>query len=98
MRGLIAGKYEVVEENGQGAAGPTYKVRDKRRGSIVTLRLRPDQVADDPEQRALVERRGQPARELRHDHIVPVPGLARPGGPQYEVAEGVGAAVPDHGA
>ena len=96
MRGLIAGKYEVVEENGQGAAGPTYKVRDKRRGSIVTLRLRPDQVADDPEQRAAVERRVQLARELRHDHIVPVLGLARQGSQQYVVEEWVDAELLDH--
>jgi len=96
MRGLIAGKYEVVEEIGQGAAGTTCKVRDKRRGSIVTLRLRPDQGADDPEQRAAVEQRVQLARELRHDHIVPVLGLARQGSQQYVVEEWVDAEPLDH--
>src|SRR5881409_3143137 len=78
MRGLIAGKYEVVEEIGRGAAGTIYKARDKRRDSIVALRLLPD-VAADSEQRALLEQRVQAARDLQHDHIVPVLGLAREG-------------------
>jgi len=76
MREVIAGKYELLEEIGQGAGG-TYQARDTELDTIVAVTVRSEDVADDPERLARFEGRVHQACELRHEHIVPVLGLAR---------------------
>ena len=79
MRKLIARKYELLEEIGPGAGGSTCRVRDTVLGSNLTVTVRSEQIAGDPELLARLERRVQQACELRHQHIVQVLGLAREG-------------------
>jgi len=93
MRELIAGKYELLEEIGRGAAGSTYQARDMELDAIVTVTVRSDRPTDGPEQVAQFERRVQEACELRHEHIVPVLGLARDGS-ALRVVEGTVGAQP----
>src|SRR5207245_9160937 len=65
---VMAGKYEVLEELGDGAAGTTYKVRHALLDTLLCVRVLPAALTDDPRQLARVRQ----AFQLRHDHIVPV--------------------------
>src|SRR5436309_3296902 len=69
---LIAGRYEVLEELGDGPAGTTYKVRHALLGNLLSVTVLPAALTDDPPQLALVQDAVRRAFGLRHDHIVPV--------------------------
>src|SRR5437016_5483477 len=69
---VIAGKYEVLEELGDGAAGTAYKVRHALLDTLLSVTVLPAALTDDPRQLALVQDAVRQAFGLRHDHIVPV--------------------------
>ena len=69
---LIAGRYEVLEELGDGPAGTTYKARHALLGNLLSVTVLPAALTDDPPQLALVQDAVRRAVRLRHDHIVPV--------------------------
>src|SRR2546422_5350267 len=92
-RGLIAGKYELLEEIGRGLAGAAYKGRHTVLDSLCTVILLPEQLRDDPEQLARVQRAVRRASELRHDHIVPVFDFGREAD-RFYIVEGFVAGEP----
>ena len=69
---LVAGRYEVLEELGDGAAGTAYKVRHALLDTLLCVTVLPAALTDDPRQLALVEDAVRRALGLRHEHIVPV--------------------------
>src|SRR2546425_10182677 len=69
---LTAGRYEVLEELGDGPAGTTYKARHALLGNLLSVTVLPAALTDDPPQLALVQDAVRQACRLRHDHIVPV--------------------------
>src|SRR5947207_13463888 len=69
---LVAGRYEVLEELGDGAAGTTYKVRHALLDTLLCVTVLPAALTDDPRQLALVQDAVRQAFGLRHEHIVPV--------------------------
>src|SRR5438093_7786646 len=69
---VIAGKYEVLEELGDGAAGTAYRVRHALLDTLLSVTVLPAALTDDPRQLALVQDAVRQAFGLRHDHIVPV--------------------------
>src|SRR5436309_8808020 len=69
---LIAGKYEVLEALGDGAAWETYTVRHALLDTLLSVTVLPAALTDDPRQLALVQDAVRQAFGLRHDRIVPV--------------------------
>src|SRR5438034_9030722 len=67
---LVAGRYEVLEELGDGAAGTTYKVRHGLLDTLLCVTVLPAALTDDPRQLALVEDAVRQAFGLRLEHIV----------------------------
>jgi len=84
-RELVAGKYEVIEEIGTGAAGTAYKVRHAFLDSLLCLTVLPEQVTDDPAQLARLREAVRRASALRHEHIVPVLDFGQEGDRYYIV-------------
>src|SRR5437899_3119503 len=84
-RELVAGKYEVIEEIGTGAAGTAYRVRHAFLDSLLCLTVLPEQVTDDPAQLARLRETVRRASALRHEHIVPVLDFGQEGDRYYIV-------------
>src|SRR6266404_3770935 len=82
---VIAGKYEVLEELGDGAAGTAYKVRHALLDTLLSVTVLPAALTDDPRQVALVQDAVRQAFGLRHDHIVPVLDFGEEGERYYLV-------------
>ncbi|NOT55273.1 MAG: serine/threonine protein kinase, partial [Deltaproteobacteria bacterium] len=85
---LIAGKYEVLEQIGQGGMGTVYKVRHRTLETIHALKimLSPASATEGE----LVRRFEQEARimaQLRHPHIVHVADVDRDGNSLFFVME-----------
>src|SRR5881397_1479105 len=84
---VIAGKYEVLEELGDGAAGTAYRVRHALLDTLLSVTVLPAALTDDPRQLALVQDAVRQAFGLRHDHIVPVLDFGEEG-ERYYLVEG----------
>ncbi len=82
---VIAGKYEVLEELGDGAAGTAYKVRHALLDTLLTVTVLPAALTDDSRQLALVQDAVRQAFGLRHEHIVPVLDFGEEGERYYLV-------------
>ena len=82
---VIAGKYEVLEELGDGAAGTAYRVRHALLDTLLSVTVLPAALTDDPRQLALVQDAVRQAFGLRHDHIVPVLDFGEEGERYYLV-------------
>src|SRR5438132_8785973 len=82
---VIGGKYEVLEELGDGAAGTAYKVRHALLDTLLSVTVLPAALTDDPRQLALVQDAVRQAFGLRHDHIVPVLDFGEEGERYYLV-------------
>jgi len=93
---VIAGKYEVLEELGDGAAGTAYKVRHALLDTLLCVTVLPAALTDDPRQLALVEDAVRRALGLRHEHIVPVLDFGEDGERYHLVEAFVDAEPLDH--
>ena len=69
---VIADKYAVLEELGDGAVGTAYKVRHALLDTLLCVTVLPAALTDDSRQLALVQDAVRQAFGLRHEHIVPV--------------------------
>ena len=93
---LVAGRYEVLEELGDGAAGTAYKVRHALLDTLLCMTVLPAVLTDDPRQLALVEDAVRRALGLRHEHIVPVLDFGEDGERYHLVEAFVDAEPLDH--
>ena len=69
-RGLVLGKYEVLEKIGSGGMGHVYKARHKRMRREVALKVLPTAVSRDKEAVLRFQREVMAAAQLDHPNIV----------------------------
>ena len=81
------GPYEILGELGRGPTGVVYRARAQAEGSLVALKVLPDELTDDPDycERFLDEARA--AARLNHDHIVRIFEVGEAGGHVYVAME-----------
>jgi serine/threonine protein kinase/DNA-binding SARP family transcriptional activator/Tfp pilus assembly protein PilF len=85
---LIAGKYELGEQIGQGAMGTVYRGRDGVTGQLVAIKmLDRSRVAADPELVERFRREGEALRQLAHPNIVQLLATDEKEGHHYLVME-----------
>lgn len=84
---LIAGKYKIIEEIGQGGMGVVYKAEDLRLKRIVALKFPPPQLLNYPElkERFLIE--AQAAAALSHPNICVIHEVGESGEHAYIAME-----------
>ena len=82
---IVAGKYEILGQLGQGGQGSVWKVRHVELDQIRAMKWQPDQGIDDSATR--FRREGRALARLRHPHIVQVFDLGRDGDAHYLVME-----------
>jgi len=85
------GRYEVIEEVGEGAMGTVYKGKDPAIGRMVALKtIRIDKIADSSEVDELRERLAREAKaagNLSHPNIVTIYDVGQDGDTQYIAME-----------
>ena len=69
-KGLVLGKYEVLDKIGQGGMGHVYKARHKRMRREVALKVLPTAVSRDKEAILRFHREVMAAAQLDHPNIV----------------------------
>lgn len=67
---LIQGPYLLIEPLGEGGMGLVFKVRHRKLGNIVALKVIHRARANDPKARKRFERETQAVAQLRHPNIV----------------------------
>jgi formylglycine-generating enzyme required for sulfatase activity/dienelactone hydrolase/predicted Ser/Thr protein kinase len=84
---LIAGKYRIIEEIGQGGMGVVYKAEDLKLKRCVALKFLPPHLMDSPElkERFLVE--AQAAAALSHPNICVIHEVGESGEHPYMAME-----------
>ncbi len=85
---LIAGKYELGEQIGQGAMGTVYRGRNRLTGQPVAIKmLDRSRVASDPQLVERFRREGDALRQLSHPNIVQLLATDEKEGHHYLVME-----------
>jgi DNA-binding SARP family transcriptional activator/tetratricopeptide (TPR) repeat protein len=85
---LIAGRYELGEQIGQGAMGSVYRGRDSLSGQRVAIKmLDRSRVAGNPELVERFRREGEALRQLAHPNIVQLIATDEQEGHHYLVME-----------
>jgi hypothetical protein len=84
---VIAGKYEVIEELGQSAAGSTYKVRHTLLDSVLRVTVLAAEVSADQDRVGQLQRRLRDAMPLRHERLVQVLDFGSEAGRHHVVEE-----------
>ncbi len=70
---VIAERYELLTEIGQGGMGKVYKSRDIKTGELVAVKaLKPDVIESDPSMVERFDREGEALRRLNHPNMVRV--------------------------
>jgi serine/threonine protein kinase/Tfp pilus assembly protein PilF len=84
---LVAGKYKIVEEIGQGGMGIVYKAEDLKLRRFVALKFLPPQLMNSPElkERFLIE--AQAAAALNHPNICVIHEIGEDKGQPYIAME-----------
>jgi len=85
--GTRLGPYEVIALIGAGGMGEVYRARDARLQRDVAIKVLPDGVARDPEQRARFEREAQAVAALSHPNVVAIFDTGSHGDHLYAVTE-----------
>ena len=85
--GVKLGAYEVVAKLGEGGMGEVYRVRDRRLGRDVAIKVLPAGVAQDPERLARFDREARAAAALNHPNILSVYDIGAHEGQPYIVSE-----------
>ena len=81
------GPYEIVVLLGAGGMGEVYRARDSRLKRDVAIKVLPDAVASDPEQRARFQRETQAVAALSHPNVFAIFDTGSDGGRLYAVTE-----------
>ncbi|HST16349.1 MAG TPA: protein kinase [Gaiellaceae bacterium] len=69
-KAVLAGRYELLEQVGEGGVGVVWRAHDTRLGRDVAVKLLRPSVAGEPEQRRRFEREARTLAALANDHIV----------------------------
>jgi eukaryotic-like serine/threonine-protein kinase len=69
-KGLILGNYVVLDKLGAGGMGMVFKVRHRKLGRVVALKILPPSVTNDPSAVLRFEREVKVAAQLDHPNIV----------------------------
>lgn len=77
MGRIISGKYEELEQLGQGSQGVVYKVRHVEHKTDLALKVLPSYLLEDEEMVARFEQEAQMMTRLRHRNIARVLGSGR---------------------
>ena len=85
--GTRLGPYEVVALIGAGGMGEVYRARDARLHRDVAIKVLPEGVARDREQRARFEREAQAVAALSHPNVVAIFDTGSHGDHLYAVTE-----------
>ncbi len=85
--GAHLGPYEILGPLGAGGMGEVYRARDSRLKRDVAIKVLPDAVAADPEQRARFERETQAVAALSHPNVFAIFDTGSDGGRLYAVTE-----------
>ena len=67
---VVAGRYEIQDVRGTGAAGIVYRALDRSNGSIIALEALRPELGEDPTAREELKRELRRARGLSHRNIV----------------------------
>ena len=89
---IIAGKYEVMGELGQGGMGVVYQVRHLELGSIFALKILRPELIEAKETGGALGRFYNEARvmaRLRHPHVIQVFDIDQDQGRPYFVMESI---------
>lgn len=87
-RRIIAGRYEIVHELGEGGMGTVYLGIDRNSGQQVAIKsLKADVVKSNPEIVERFDREGEALRKLNHPNIVKMFGSVTDDGEHYLIME-----------
>src|SRR3954469_11610605 len=84
---IIAGRYVVLEQLGQGGMGSVYRVLDQRNGRECALKQLSSKAASEPLLGELFEREFHTLSELAHPSIIEVYDYALDGDCAYYTME-----------
>jgi serine/threonine protein kinase len=85
--GLRLGPYQVQEALGAGDMGEVYKGLDTRLGRIVTIKVLPRELGDNPESRQRLEREARTLSRFSHSHICTLYDIGQEGDLVFLVME-----------
>ena len=88
---ILAGRYRVIAQLGQGGMGKVYRAEDTSLARHVAIKVLPDEFARDPERLARFEREAKLSAALNHPNIAAIHGIEETGGIRFlvlELAEG----------
>ncbi|MFQ5923846.1 MAG: serine/threonine protein kinase [Anaerolineales bacterium] len=72
LKGKTLGRYELLEDIGQGGMSTVYKARDLDKKKKVAVKVLTPYVAQEPKFRARFDREIKLLKDLEHENIVPV--------------------------
>src|SRR5262249_47048826 len=85
--GTRIGPYEVTSQLGEGAMGVVLRAPDTRLLRDVALKVLPEQLADDPDRLAPLQREAQVLASVNHPNIAQIYGLEQIGNAGCNVME-----------
>ncbi|HET7293200.1 MAG TPA: protein kinase, partial [Vicinamibacteria bacterium] len=85
--GARLGPYEILGPLGVGGMGEVYRARDVRLDRSVAIKVLPALYAQDPEQRARLEREARAVSRLNHAHICALYDIGHQDGVDFLVIE-----------
>jgi serine/threonine protein kinase len=84
---VVAGRYALVEELGQGGMGTVYRARDTTLGRDVAIKLMSQRFLEQPDAMARFEREARVGARLQHPHVVATYDFGHGAGEAYLVMQ-----------
>lgn len=78
--GTQLGPYEILEPLGAGGMGEVYRAHDPRLKRDVAVKVLPEELANDADRVARLQREAQLLATVQHEHAASVYGLEKAGG------------------
>ena len=66
---LVAGRYRLEEQLGEGASALVFRATDEALGRDVAVKVLPQQMSSSPELRQRLDREARTISQLSHPHI-----------------------------
>src|ERR1041384_8416071 len=87
-RGITeVGKYQIIEQIGEGAMGVVYRARDPVLNRTVAIKVMSDALARDDELRSRFLREAQAAGSLQHPNVITISDFGEVAGHLYLAME-----------